>query len=81
MSKPEAPIKFTVDALTGVRDAWVTFASTLAAQSIAQATATIEQFAEKLPEPIKSKLPLNKLTGKSDTPAEPPASSGANAPS
>ncbi|MET0385047.1 MAG: hypothetical protein ABW321_03765 [Polyangiales bacterium] len=50
----EAPIKYTKESFIGVRDAWISFA----ANQISQAAAALEQFAEKLPEAVKSKIPL-----------------------
>lgn len=65
----EAPIQYTVESFIGVRDAWLSFA----AKRISLAATALEQYAEKLPATVKSKLPLkNKLSG---------ASNGANAPS
>ena len=56
----EAPFKYTKDSFIGVRDAWLTFA----ADRFAKAAAAFEQYAEKLPEPVKSIIPLkNKKSG------------------
>ena len=67
----EAPIKYTKESFIGVRDAWISFA----AKRISQAAATLEQFAEKLPEAVKSKIPLKTRRTDSST------ATGANAPS
>jgi hypothetical protein len=50
----EAPFKYTKDSFIGVRDAWLTFA----ADRFSKAAAALEQYAEKLPEPVKSMIPL-----------------------
>ena len=50
----EAPFKYTKDSFIGVRDAWLTFA----ADRLSKAAAALEQYAEKLPEPVKSIIPL-----------------------
>jgi len=50
----EAPFKYTKDSIIGVRDAWLTFA----ADRLSKAAAALEQYAEKLPEPVKSIIPL-----------------------
>jgi hypothetical protein len=52
----EAPFKYTKDSFIGVRDAWLSFA----ADRLSKAAAALEQYAEKLPEPVKSVLPLKK---------------------
>jgi|GEM_PF-6536899 len=50
----EAPFKYTKDSFIGVRDAWLTFA----ADRWSKAAAALELYAEKLPEPVKSIIPL-----------------------
>jgi hypothetical protein len=50
----EAPFKYTKDSFIGVRDAWLTFA----ADRLSKAAAALKQYAEKLPEPVKSIIPL-----------------------
>lgn len=50
----EAPFKYTKDSFIGVRDAWLTFA----ADRLSKAAAALEQYAQKLPEPVKSIIPL-----------------------
>jgi hypothetical protein len=50
----EAPFKYTKDSFIGVRDAWLGFA----ADRLSKAAAALEQVAEKLPEAVKSKIPL-----------------------
>ncbi len=62
----EAPFKYTKDSFIGVRDAWLTFA----ADRLSKAAAALEQYAEKLPEPVKSIFPLK---------SKPKAGNGASA--
>jgi hypothetical protein len=50
----EAPFKYTKDSFIGVRDAWIGFA----ADQLSKAAAALEQVAEKLPDAVKSKIPL-----------------------
>jgi hypothetical protein len=50
----EAPFKYTKDSFIGVRDAWISFA----ADRLSKAAAALEQYADKLPESVKSKIPL-----------------------
>lgn len=50
----EAPFKYTKDSFIGVRDAWLGFA----ADRLSKAAAALEQVAEKLPESVKSKIPM-----------------------
>jgi hypothetical protein len=54
----EAPFKYTKDSFIGVRDAWLTFA----ADRFSKYAAAFELYAEKLPEPVKSILPLKSKT-------------------
>lgn len=49
----EAPFKYTKDSFIGVRDAWLGFAQ----ERLSKAAAALEQYAEKLPDSVKSKLP------------------------
>ena len=65
----EAPFKYTKESFVGVRDAWLSYASA----QITKAAALLEQYAEKLPPSVKSKIP-----GKAK-PAE--TTTGANEPS
>lgn len=58
----EAPFKYTKDSFIGVRDAWLTFA----ADRLSKAAAALEQYAEKLPEPMKSIIPLKSKTKSDD---------------
>jgi hypothetical protein len=67
----EAPIKYTLDSFIGVRDAWVSYA----AAQFSKYAAVLEQYADKLPAAVKSKIPV----GKSAQPK--PTETGANAPS
>jgi hypothetical protein len=50
----EAPFKYTRDSFIGVRDAWISFA----ADRLSKLAAALEQYAEKLPESVKSVFPL-----------------------
>lgn len=49
----EAPFKYTLESFIGVRDAWLRFL----ADRLAKAAVALEQYREKLPESVKSKLP------------------------
>jgi hypothetical protein len=68
----EAPLKYTKESFLGVRDAWMSFA----AAQMSKAAALLEQFADKLPPAVKSKIPV----GKASQP-KPTDTTGANAPS
>jgi hypothetical protein len=57
----EAPFKYTKDSFIGVRDAWLSFA----ADRFSKVAAALEQYAEKLPESVKSLFPL-KAKSKAD---------------
>lgn len=57
----EAPFKYTKDSFIGVRDAWLSFA----ADRLSKAAAALEQYAEKLPDSVKSVIPI-KPKAKSD---------------
>ena len=57
----EAPFKYTKDSFIGVRDAWIG----IAADRLSKAAAALEQYAEKLPESVKSVIPI-KSKAKSD---------------
>jgi hypothetical protein len=57
----EAPFKYTKDSFIGVRDAWISFA----ADRLSKAAAALEQYADKLPESVKSVIPI-KSKAKSD---------------
>ena len=50
----EAPFKYTKDSFIGVRDAWLSFA----ADRWSKAAAAFQQYKEKLPDSVKSKLPI-----------------------
>jgi hypothetical protein len=50
----EAPFKYTKESFIGVRDAWLSFA----AEQWSKAAAALGQYAEKLPESVKSIIPL-----------------------
>jgi len=49
----EAPFKYTKDSFIGLKDAWLGFA----ADRLSKAAAALEQYTEKLPDSVKSKLP------------------------
>jgi hypothetical protein len=53
----EAPLKYTMESLVGVKDAWVKFA----VARFSKAAAMLEQAAEKLPPAVKSKMPIGKV--------------------
>lgn len=60
----EAPFKYTKESFIGVRDAWLSFA----ADRLGKAAAALDQYKEKLPDSVKSKLP-SIAKAKSEVPA------------
>jgi hypothetical protein len=63
----EAPFKYTKDSFIGVRDAWLTFA----ADRWSKAAAALGAYAEKLPEPVKSIIPIKKPKSENGATAAP----------
>lgn len=65
----EAPFKYTLESFIAVRDAWLSFA----ADRLSKAAVVLEQYKDKLPEPLRnlqtklSNLPIAKP--KTDVPA------------